>query len=328
MDDQQTQTADTQTTGAGVPTQTSPQVTMQYALPRGTELLRFAVNYYRSHVAILLSITAIPFLFAVASLFAGKLGLKPLADIFSAVSAVVGWFASLAVLVVLTSEGATAQGAYRRASTMLLAALWVMLLSGLATIGGFALLVVPGIIISLYLTFGVYILFAEDLRGMAALTRSWHYADGLLGQIFWRSLFLGFVLILAYIAVGILVSIFDSIEGIPSDSAEVSVVGGSLQTLFHTMVAGPLSSIYAFAMYRSVRDAKQAQPATPELSLKAQRRIKIFAMLGVVFLISLMALGLAFMGMSWKEGLLPMPSSTAPASSASALLGVMGSFVQ
>src|SRR3989344_4310300 len=56
--------------------------------------------------------------------------------------------------------------------------LWVSILMTLTVMGGLILLIIPGVILSFYLSLGMYVLIDEDKRGLAALVSSWNYVRG------------------------------------------------------------------------------------------------------------------------------------------------------
>lgn len=63
---------------------------------------------------------------------------------------------------------------------------WICLLTILIVAGGFMLLIVPGIIFSVWFSFGIYILVAEDIKGWAALKKSKELVKGKWWGVFWR----------------------------------------------------------------------------------------------------------------------------------------------
>ena len=68
---------------------------------------------------------------------------------------------------------------------------WVCFLAGLYILGGFMLLIVPGIIFSIWFTFSAYVLIVEGKKGKLALMESKRLVKGYWWQIFWRFLVIG-----------------------------------------------------------------------------------------------------------------------------------------
>ena len=65
---------------------------------------------------------------------------------------------------------------------------WVRVLSGLAAAGGFVLLVIPGIILTIRYAFSSFVAVNEDQKGRSALAHSYAYVYGRTGKVFLRFL--------------------------------------------------------------------------------------------------------------------------------------------
>lgn len=68
---------------------------------------------------------------------------------------------------------------------------WVYILMSLVTMGGFMLLIVPGVIVSVLVYFSQYVYAREGVRGVNALLRSRELVQGNWGAVFGRTLGLG-----------------------------------------------------------------------------------------------------------------------------------------
>jgi hypothetical protein len=79
-----------------------------------------------------------------------------------------------------------------------------LFLSGLVILGGFILLVIPGIIWMIQLLFVGAVVIFEDVRGKAALRQSRHYVKGHWWAVLLRGIVLLIVLIPVYILMGLL----------------------------------------------------------------------------------------------------------------------------
>ena len=73
---------------------------------------------------------------------------------------------------------------------------WISLLVGLATLGGFILLIIPGIIFSVWFIFSLFIFISEGLKGTAALKRSKQLVKGIWWPILGRVIVLGILVLL------------------------------------------------------------------------------------------------------------------------------------
>jgi len=112
---------------------------------------------------------------------------------------------------------------------------WVLFLMGIITIAGFILLIIPGIILSIWFSFALYLFVFEDVRGMEALKKSKELVKGYWWPVFGRLFLFGFL--------GALIS-------------SVPVIG-DLVNIFLMM---PLGVIYAYFIYENLKTVK-AQPS-------------------------------------------------------------------
>jgi len=72
--------------------------------------------------------------------------------------------------------------------------LWVTILFIVILMGGYFLLIIPGIMLSIWFSFAMYALATEDARGLDALLRSKQLVKGLWWQVVWRHVFFGLVI--------------------------------------------------------------------------------------------------------------------------------------
>jgi hypothetical protein len=98
-------------------------------------------------------------------------------------------FWGLAALVfAVTDERLGIQAALEKGWSRVWAFAWVFSLSGFIVTGGFLLLVIPGIIFSVWFLLSQFVLVAEDERGMCALLKSKAYIKGHFFDVFLRLL--------------------------------------------------------------------------------------------------------------------------------------------
>ncbi len=71
-----------------------------------------------------------------------------------------------------------AEASYRYGFKRLGSVLLVSLLVGLAVLGGFILLIIPGIIFLVFLSVSIPALVVENRRGTDAMSRSWNLVKG------------------------------------------------------------------------------------------------------------------------------------------------------
>jgi len=130
--------------------------------------------------------------------------------------------------------------------------LWISLLTSLAALVGFILLVIPGIIVLVRFAFGSTILVVERRKGRKALGRSWRLAKGR----FWR--LLG-AFLLAFIMAAVVASVL-SIPGNLLFSAvgpsgwPLAALGDSLAAILTT----PFTTLITVLLYFDLRIRKEA----------------------------------------------------------------------
>lgn len=226
----------------------NPSVLAPAGLPSVGELLRSSLARYRAHwklwVLIVLPAAIVGALYAV--LFPTPAPGTPSEELsmvgvltFSVILGVVQFVTTLALLSAV-ADPITVKEAYRRSAGLLIPYLFIGLLSGLIIMGGFILLVIPGILFSLWFGLAPYVLVAERTRGMNALLKSKSYVSGHLGAVFGRL----FILILVSIIVSLLLSILP--EPVPS--------------VLISLFLMPFATIYCFKIYEGLKVIKGAVP--------------------------------------------------------------------
>lgn len=145
----------------------------------------------------------------------------------------------------------TIGGTYRYALGRLPSILLITILSTLAALLGFVLLIVPGIIVLVRLAFAPVALVVEGHRGSGALRRSWRLTKG----FFWRTL--GTLLLS-----GLIVGIVSGILSIPGEMA-VQALGpdawpiSALVTALATVLLTPFGTVVIVLLYFDLRIRKE-----------------------------------------------------------------------
>ncbi len=140
-----------------------------------------------------------------------------------------------------------AEESYRFGLKRLGSVILVSVLVGLAVIGGFILLIIPGIIFLVLLSVSVPVLIVENRRGTAAMGRSWNLAKG----HFWHAFG---VIIVAGLIVGF-------ISGI------IGAIGGSawvlrwVFTAIAQVLTAPFSALVSVLLYLDLRTRSEALSA-------------------------------------------------------------------
>lgn len=150
-----------------------------------------------------------------------------------------------------TGERVTVGATYRYALTRVPGILLISILTLLATLVGFLLLVIPGIIVAVRMSFASIVLVVEGKRGTGAMGRSWQLSKG----HFWR--ILG-----AVVVAGIIGAVVTAILAIPGelvaqglgpDGWPVRALGNSLAIVLVT----PFSTLIIVLLYFDLRIRKE-----------------------------------------------------------------------
>jgi hypothetical protein len=164
--------------------------------------------------------------------------------------------------------------------------IWISILNFFAICGGFVLLVVPGIFLSIAFIFANYVLVLEGKHGIAALMQSKTYVKG----HWWEILGRGIVLALVFFVIMLLIHV-------PAVLAFGIITGGFVNALL-LMFLLPFFVCYSYAMYENVRRIKSHVGAEP--IKKADTLVKVCMVVGVIALLVLAI----FIGVAGKEGFL------------------------
>jgi hypothetical protein len=260
------------------------------SLPGALEILGQAWAIYKQRLFKFSGIMAIPTLIMIVVLpiFAGGgiLSIKLLSSKFSAVG--IGLLILLGILFFVVffisiTWGQTALlyaikdsqekigiiESYRRGWHKIFSYWWVSLLTIFITIGGFVLLIVPGIIFSVWFNLAIFILIAEDLKGIDALLKSREYVKGKWGGVFWRFFFIGAMASIISLVLGL---IFNLLK-IPFHSE----ISGLIIGLFLT----PFVITYLFLVYSNLKKLKGEIAFAPTGGEKAA--FIFVGILGVLF---------------------------------------------
>jgi len=137
---------------------------------------------------------------------------------------------------------------------------------------GYILFVIPGVIFGIWVGFAYCVLVTEDTGVMESIKRSKEYTSGRLTEIFYRT----FLLSIFTIVVSVVLSI------IPV----VNILSG----IVNVFIFGPLSLIFTFLIYESLKNLKGKTISNPTSKLKFLSLIILPFILGGIFIV-LIAMG-------------------------------------
>jgi len=131
---------------------------------------------------------------------------------------------------------------------------WLLFLVCFITLGGFALLIVPGIIFSILFTFAIFIFINEDLRGMNALLKSRDYIKDIWWSVLSRLLVVGLLSFIISLLIGLIT---------PSSHFSItSIVLSSVIKLSSYLLLFPFSTVFLYVLYSNVKEMKRNSLST------------------------------------------------------------------
>ncbi len=184
---------------------------------------------------------------------------------------VISW--SQIALVLAIKDHIGVKEAYSRAWGKILAYWWVVLLSSLIIWGALVMFFIPGVMVGVWFFMSLYVLLAEDKKGMASLYTSREYVRGHWWPAFWR---------IVLLCLGIMIP-----------SMILSVIPFA-QPVF-TVLLTPFAVIYTYFMYKNLKEMKGGAVAAP-----TSGENKFYWIAGILGAITMVALILMmFMGVGF-----------------------------
>jgi len=163
----------------------------------------------------------------------------------------------------------------RRGWKKIISFAWVSILAFFIIMGGYVLLIIPGIIFSIWLAFSTYVLVSEDLRGMNALFRSKQLTAGYWWKVLWRFIVTGIIIFIPVVLLHIILIVL-----ISDDLADPLI--RIITALFIT----PFNFTFGFLLYE---DLKKQKAKTPFEAPKKGTKIT-FILVGIIGLLLIPAI--------------------------------------
>ncbi|MDP2864282.1 MAG: hypothetical protein Q8N73_01315, partial [bacterium] len=256
------------------------------------QLLKESWKLYFSKIKTLLGIMVVPVGFSLFLSF-----IVPLFEDFGywiliyPISFLVSLFFQLLVIPTLLynlKDNIGFRESYQKGLKIFKSYLWVYFLVFIITAGGFLVLIIPGILFSVWFSLAIYTLIFEEKRGMSALMRSKELVAGRWWGVFWRFLIFG----LSVIVIGILISLTTFSLVRASISAEVVGQIGDIIGYFLQLFITPFALIYGFLIYKNLEKIKEKVPYKEPAK---ERKVK-YLLPGILgFLILVVIIGLTFL---------------------------------
>jgi hypothetical protein len=263
------------------------------ALPSAYELLENSLAFIFKRVDIVF-LLLVPSLLLFALTYASDHVFEPqlltaAIDAFLVVGVLVYVVALFTVMymVIAPSHIPTCSDALQWVRQNLLSLLWVSVLMMFVLVGGFALFIIPGIVLSLTLYFSQYALVIEDQKGMLALSRSRDLVRGRLSVVAVKLIAFTFYVFAPLFLIFIAISLATSMQPF---SGMFSLAGGIAVEVASTLV----TIIGMHAMSRLYRSLQVGRPLITDTPSSKNVRYWFLAFIGVVAIGGLIAMAVYF----------------------------------
>lgn len=222
-----------------------------------------SIAFYKSHAALLAGIMLVPAL--VQMVFIYLVGVEGGPSFSSSASLVlflvliafllINIIGSAAAILAIANPGAhpTIMSAYKPAIPLFFPFLWLGVLVSLIMLGGFVLLVIPGIIFSVWFSLSYFTFLIEGKRGWQALKASKEYVKGKWWPVFGRLVVVTIAMVAASVAI-------DMVLGLILPGMQIRQAIGTLVT---SVVITPILLTYMYLMYKDLSTATPASAPTP-----------------------------------------------------------------
>jgi len=249
------------------------------ALPGLGDLLKRTFSVYKARLGTFLGIMVLPlicsvfFLILPANLKKNLLLGISLFIIFWLAVMVTSLWSSVSLLYAIKEreEKIGIVESFRKGWHKIISFVWISILAGFITLGGFLLFIIPGIIFAIWFAFPIYVLVSEDLRGMNALFRSKQLVSGKWGSVALRLFTIGVIALVIYSVIFFPLSFF-----VGKKAADI---GDSIISLFLT----PFSVTFTFLIYEDLKKFKGEVSFEPP---KRGTKIK-FILIGIIGMIGI-----------------------------------------
>ncbi|MFA5188001.1 MAG: glycerophosphoryl diester phosphodiesterase membrane domain-containing protein [Patescibacteria group bacterium] len=139
--------------------------------------------------------------------------------------------------------------------------LLVAILTGLILIGGFVLLIIPGIIFAVWYAFSAYTNILENKKGWEALKSSKELVQGRWGSTFWRLILPALAVYFVVMLVVIILMYLLTGGHIDSNSYSQSIMMNIVSSIIFIFLA-PLFASFSLILYNNLKETKETPTPT------------------------------------------------------------------
>lgn len=170
-----------------------------------------------------------------------------------------------AVKFILDDTSWTFKSAYSSAWSKIRSYWWLSFILGFSLLGGFIFFLIPGLIMAVWFSLAVFILFDENLTGLTAILKSRVYVN----HFFWPVLGRQLLLWLTFFLLNLVTAPFSFIP----------IIGNLAQSALQ-LVGGIFSVIYLYLLFRQLKSVHPQPNFVPSASSKTL--VVVFVLLGLI----------------------------------------------
>lgn len=261
-----------------------------HKFPGFTDLLKESWRIYTQNFKHFLKLVGVGFLFLMGLILPGSVLLallfKTHSFILLGISGIVLVLAIIAIqlwiqisvlrLIKLVTDGENAPGIrtlLAQTRPLILPYIALSTISFFLILGGYMLLVIPGIFFSIWFGFGIYVFIDEGKRGMNALLTSKDYIEGFVLRVLIR-----------WVIFAVLIGILSTLPPILLENTIYEWIG-SVYSFVITFLTTPLYYIYGYLIYKALKAQKPA--LVPNLSKQRKMKYVGFSTAGYILAIAL-----------------------------------------
>lgn len=213
------------------------------------QLFKDAFSIFSQNIVLFLGILLVPVVFSfVTGLFAPTaaeqsvgIGFSPAYIVMALLSGIVNVFMSIAIILAIQNNTLTVMESYKQSMPFFLRYIGLSIVMSVLLFLGFLILIIPGIILSVWFAFSTFVLVVERASIIDSLKKSREYVRGRWWAVFGRILLLGLVmLVISMIISGLLVAM------------PFGILATALVAAF-TMLLAPFAVAYMYLMYQDLK---------------------------------------------------------------------------
>lgn len=222
------------------------------------QLFKEAFDMMYQNIGLFLGILLVPVALSFVAALMGPtsaeqsvgIGPSPAYLVMSLISGIVNVFMAIAVILAIQNNSISVVEAYKQSTPFFLRYILMSILMFVLLFIGFLLLIVPGIILTVWFSFSTFVLVLERGGVVESLKKSREYVRGRWWAVFGRIIVLGIGLILISMVISV---VFVALP--------LGIVSAALVAAF-TMLLAPFAVIYMYLVYQDLKGAAPAESPT------------------------------------------------------------------